>query len=71
MYSCKLPGDRWVNLALIRSIEFERGVGFEPVAIVTWDNGDKQMFRDEKAIALIQAWEEAHQMFQQQFQTNT
>lgn len=55
IYSCKLPGGEWLNLALVRRLEFELN---PPVAIVTWSNGDSQVYNDAQALAIVQAWEE-------------
>ncbi|MEH2279229.1 MAG: hypothetical protein V7K40_31700 [Nostoc sp.] len=57
MFSCKLPSEGWINLSLVRQIQFEDLP--KRVAAVTWLNGDKQIFFGEDAIALIKAWENA------------
>lgn len=56
VFSCKLPGGEWLNLALIRRLQLKS----DPFAIaVTWANGDSQEYRGDKAVALLNAWEEA------------
>lgn len=56
IYSLKLPNGEWLNLALVRRLQFESD---PPVAIVTWANGDSQVYNDDQALAIAQAWEEA------------
>ena len=56
VYSCKLPNGEWLNLALVRRLQFESDPA---VAIVTWANGDSQVYNDDQALAIFQAWEEA------------
>lgn len=56
VFSCKLPGGEWLNLALIRRLQLKS----DPFAVaVTWANGDSQEYRGDKAAALLEAWEEA------------
>lgn len=56
VFSCKLPDGEWLNLALIRQLELKS----DPLRItITWANGDVQEFKGSKAIAILQAWEEA------------
>lgn len=56
VFSAKLPGGEWVNLALIRRLQLKS----DPFAVaVTWANGDSQEYRGDKAVALLEAWEEA------------
>lgn len=57
VFSCKLPSAGWINLAQIRQIQFEDLPS--RTAVVTWQNGDKQPFFGEDAVALVAAWEEA------------
>lgn len=56
VFSCKLPGGEWLNLALIRRLQLKSN----PFAVaVTWTNGDICEYRGDKAVALLDAWEEA------------
>ena len=56
VFSVKLPGGEWLNLALIRRLELKS----DPFAlVVTWENGDNQEYRGDKALAILEAWEEA------------
>jgi hypothetical protein len=64
VFSCKLPSGEWINLALIRRLEYELKIEV-PVAKITWDNGDHQIYVAENAIALVTAWEEAHKLTQE------
>ena len=57
VFTCKLPLAGWINLAQIRQIQLEDLPS--RTAAVTWQNGDKQPFFGEDAVALIAAWEEA------------
>ncbi|MBN3893654.1 MAG: hypothetical protein HWQ43_32590 [Nostoc sp. JL31] len=57
VFSCKLPAAGWINLAQIRQIQFEDLPS--RTAVVTWQNGDKQPFFGEDAVALIKAIEKA------------
>lgn len=57
VFSCKLPAAGWINLSLVRQIQSE---DFPTrVVVVTWLNGDKQIFHGEDAVALLKAWENA------------
>lgn len=56
IYSLKLPNGEWLNLALVRRLQFESE---PPVAILTWSNGDSQLYNGDQALAIVQAWEEA------------
>lgn len=55
VYSCKLPGGEWLNLALIRRIQIELD---PPTALIEWENGDRQVYKGLKAMALAEAWAE-------------
>lgn len=55
VYSVKLPGGEWLNLALIRRLQFEES---PPTAYVTWENGESNVYHHEKALALVEAWSE-------------
>lgn len=68
VFSCKLPFSGWINLALIRQIQFEDLP--TRVAAVTWHNGDKQTFFGEDAVALIQSWEDAVLVVEQRCNCN-
>ena len=48
-----------MNLALIRRLELKSGT---PEIAVTWANGDIQEFKGSKAIAILEAWEEADEI---------
>jgi hypothetical protein len=64
VFTCKLPCGEWLNLALVRRVQYDNLTG-KPVAIITWDNGDGQYYEGENAIALVTAWEEAHKSTQE------
>lgn len=53
VYTLKLPGGEWLNLALIRRLQLESK---PPCVLVTWENGDTQIYHHDKAAALIDAW---------------
>lgn len=56
MFTLKLPGGEWLNLALIRRLQTEL---LPNVAVViTWENGDNTVYRGDKARAIIEAWNE-------------
>ena len=57
MNICKLSDGDWINLAHIRSLQFE-----EPplLVMVIWANGDKSFYRSGDALALLLAWDEAN-----------
>ena len=57
MYICKLPNLEWINLGMIRRLEVD-GNSPEPVARITWNNGDRQTYSGSDAIAIIQDWTE-------------
>ncbi|MBU7587259.1 MAG: hypothetical protein KAF91_31170 [Nostoc sp. TH1S01] len=57
VFSCKTPTAGWLNLAQIRQLQFEEYPN--PVAIVTWHNGDKESFFGENATTIITTWQEA------------
>jgi len=56
VFTCKLPGGEWLNLALIRRLQAE----YIPTTtvLITWDNSDTSIYRGDKAIAIIEAWSE-------------
>ncbi|MCC5641333.1 hypothetical protein LC593_37175, partial [Nostoc sp. CHAB 5844] len=56
IFSCKLPDGGWINLAQIRQLEPDPPTG---KVVVTWLNGEKQLFEDENANAILQTWQEA------------
>lgn len=57
VYSVKIPGGEWLNLALIRRLQFESS----PATVhITWENGDTGVYYGDKAIAIIEAWGETH-----------
>jgi hypothetical protein len=51
VFTCKTPTAGWLNLAQIRQLQFEELPN--PVAIVTWHNGDKQEFFGDNATAIM------------------
>lgn len=55
VYICKLPTQGWINLSLIRQIEYD-DLNYLMIAVVVWSNGDKQIFRGDDAASLIDAW---------------
>jgi hypothetical protein len=57
VFSCKLPNGEWLNLALIRRLQLE--LDPSPILVLTWENGDSQTYRGDKALAIVEAWEEA------------
>ncbi|MGV0102336.1 hypothetical protein NSTCB13_00857 [Nostoc sp. DSM 114160] len=63
VFSCKLPAAGWINLAQIRQIQFEDLP--TRTAVVTWHNGDKQIFFGDDAVALIQSWQDAATVVEQ------
>lgn len=56
VYTVKLPQGEWINLALVRRCQVE--LDPVPVVVLTWENGQTQVLRGEKAIALLEALEE-------------
>ncbi|MCV3213034.1 hypothetical protein OGM63_05745 [Plectonema radiosum NIES-515] len=64
VYICKLPTQGWINLALIRQIQYE-DLNYAPVALVTWSNGEKQTFHRDNAQALIDSWNEVTRTLEQ------
>jgi hypothetical protein len=64
VYTCKLPSQGLINLALIRQIQYE-DLNYIPIALVTWSNGEKQIFRGDDAIALIDSWNSATKLLEQ------
>ncbi|GAX41546.1 hypothetical protein NIES4075_25190 [Tolypothrix sp. NIES-4075] len=64
VYTCKLPSQGWINLALIRQIQYD-DLSYIPIALVTWSNGEKQIFRGDDAIALIDSWNSATKLLEQ------
>jgi hypothetical protein len=55
VFSVKLPGGEWLNLALIRRLQFQDQ---PPTAHITWENGDTNVYHHEKALAIAEAWSE-------------
>lgn len=58
MYTCKLSGDHWLNLAQVRSVEVEYGA--RTLVKVTWITGDSSIYRDKDATLLMEAWFKLH-----------
>ncbi len=56
VFTCKLPGGEWLNLAQIRSIQTEE---YPLLIAVIWANGDRSFYRNHQANALLEAWAEA------------
>ncbi|MDZ8052960.1 MAG: hypothetical protein RMX68_005800 [Aulosira sp. ZfuVER01] len=56
VFTCKTPSAGWVNLAQIRQVIDDKNEG---IIIVTWCDGDTQVFYGENASAIIAALEEA------------
>lgn len=65
MYICKLPNQGYINLTLIRQIQFDDLNYDTMIVIVTWSNGEKQVFHSLDAKALIDFWNEATKLSQQ------
>lgn len=58
VFTCKLPGGEWLNLALIRRLQVETDNRGVTTVVVTWDKQASQVYRGAKALALLEAWEE-------------
>lgn len=56
VFTCKTPTAGWVNLDQIRQVIDDQE---EKVIIVTWSDGDTQVFYGENADAIVAALEEA------------
>ncbi|MBH8564717.1 hypothetical protein I8748_22910 [Nostoc sp. CENA67] len=77
VFTCKTPNSGWLNLAQVRQLHFvpaaeavtEIGKSKDFV-VVTWHNGDKQIFSDEDATAIHQVWVEATALIQQRCNCN-
>ncbi|MBH8576971.1 hypothetical protein I8752_29110 [Nostocaceae cyanobacterium CENA369] len=59
VFTCPTPSAGWLNLAQIRQLQFEDYPN--PIAVVTWHNGDKQSFFGDNATAIMNAWLEAQE----------
>ena len=57
VFTCKTPTAGWLNLAQVRQLQFEEYPN--PIAVVTWHNGDQQSFFGENATAIMATWQEA------------
>ncbi|MBX9259404.1 hypothetical protein H1Q63_36730 [Desmonostoc muscorum CCALA 125] len=57
VFTCKTPTAGWLNLAQVRQLQFDELPN--PIAVVTWHNGDIQNFFGENATAIMQTWLEA------------
>lgn len=64
VYTCKLPSLGWINLALIRQIQYD-DLSYIPIALVTWSNGEKQTDQQDDAKALIDNWNSATKLLEQ------
>ncbi|WP_427159421.1 hypothetical protein ACQFX9_25880 [Aliinostoc sp. HNIBRCY26] len=58
IFSCQLPSGGWINLAQVRQLEPDPPTG---KVVVTWLNGEKQLFDGENAKAILQGWQDANQ----------
>ena len=52
---CKISGSEWLDLTFIRRIQFELD---PPVLILTWTNGDSQVYNGDQALAVVKVCEE-------------
>ena len=59
VWSAKIPGGLWLNLAHARKLKIGTYQGL-PTARIFWQDGSNDTFSGEKADALIDAWERAH-----------
>ncbi len=57
VFTCKTPTAGWLNLAQIRQLQF--GELPNPVAVITWHNGDTENFFGDDATAIMESWLEA------------
>lgn len=58
VFTCKTPTAGWLNLAQVRQLQFEDHPN--PIAVITWHNGEKQSFYGENATAIMATWQEAN-----------
>jgi hypothetical protein len=56
VFTCKTPTAGWINLAQVRQVIEDQE---EKIIVVTWCDGDTQIFYKENADAIIAALEEA------------
>lgn len=65
IFSCKTPKSGWLNLALIRQLQYDQST--EPpdppldMVLVVWNNGERQAFTGDDATAILNAWQDATQ----------
>lgn len=57
VFTCKTPTAGWLNLAQVRQLQFEEYPN--PIAAITWHNGEKQHFFGENATAIMATWLDA------------
>ena len=54
MLTCFLDEDEWINLDHIRTFQYEKEP--ELVVMVIWTNGDRSIYRGDKAAYLLANW---------------
>ncbi|MEH2030252.1 MAG: hypothetical protein V7K67_11350 [Nostoc sp.] len=60
VFTCKTPTAGWINLAQIRQVIEDED---EKVIVVTWHNGDTQVFYGENAVAIVSSFTQAQRCF--------
>ncbi|MEH1786390.1 MAG: hypothetical protein V7L23_12585 [Nostoc sp.] len=60
VFTCKTPTAGWINLAQIRQVIEDED---EKVIVVTWHNGDTQVFYSENALAIVSSFNQAQRCF--------
>ena len=50
---CKVSDNEWLDLALVRRIQFEAE---PPVAVITWFDGSTQVYNGKEASVIVADW---------------
>ncbi|OCQ96067.1 hypothetical protein BCD64_11965 [Nostoc sp. MBR 210] len=59
VFTCKTPNSGWLNLALVRQLQYEELEAIGIVVVIVWLTGERQTFRDDDSAAILKAWQEA------------
>lgn len=56
IWSCKTENYGWLNLAKARKIQPASDMKKQPCVLVTWENGDEEVYGGKDAECILESW---------------
>jgi hypothetical protein len=70
VWMCHTFRHGWLNLAKIRKLQICSDIKNTPAILITWDNGDDELFKGDDAELILRDWKEAANKYIHPFERN-